>query len=264
MRLVNGILTGGGLINSSPLGGQSPFAGLGDLYGAGDAGDWWDFNDDSTVFQDAAGTVPATKLSGDPIGAIFGQRGSLNWLQATAGQRLVYGGTFPSGTGLGLWDGVSSRLTATPGLIGQATLGFSVLMPATITGNINRRLLSTKGTTNFSLGFNASSGTSGLEIWAGAAWATLVPFADFASNEYYSIVLTCLGAGTTTAYLNGVQKNTAGGNLYLGSELNWGGILEESYGEYWNRAFRSMFMIDRILTASEIEAASAAMLADLP
>jgi hypothetical protein len=61
---------------SNPLGPAAPAFSPLDLFGSGEEGAWYDPSDLSTVWQDAAGTIPAT--AGDPVGRIDDKSGNGN------------------------------------------------------------------------------------------------------------------------------------------------------------------------------------------
>ena len=74
-----------------------------DLFTGGEAGFWFDFSDMSTLWQDAAGTVPVTAVS-QRIGRINDKSGNGNDVeQASASAQPLY--TESSGLGRSYWDG---------------------------------------------------------------------------------------------------------------------------------------------------------------
>lgn len=78
-----------------------------ELFGAGEAGAWWDPSDLSTMFQDSAGLVPVT-ADGDPVGCIKDLSGNRNHMvQSTAGSRPIYrtaaGLHWVESSGVGQW-----------------------------------------------------------------------------------------------------------------------------------------------------------------
>ena len=88
------------------------------LFTGGEAGDYWDFTDSSTLFQDAAKTTAVTSL-GDPVGAAVGQRGIIDLTQSNSSFKPVWTGSNASSpssrTGL-YFDGAQPlRLVATAG-----------------------------------------------------------------------------------------------------------------------------------------------------
>jgi hypothetical protein len=82
------------------------------LYSNGEQGAWYDPSDLSTLFQDAAGTIPVT-ADGDPVGLILDKSGNGNHAsQAISSARPIYR---TDGTLHWLeFDGVDDRLTSNP------------------------------------------------------------------------------------------------------------------------------------------------------
>lgn len=78
------------------------------LFAAGEQGGWYDPSDMSTLFQDAAGTIPVT-AAGQPVGRVLDKSGRGNHAsQATATSRPIL--QFANGLWSLLFDGVDDRL----------------------------------------------------------------------------------------------------------------------------------------------------------
>lgn len=97
------------------------------LFTAGEAGAWYDPSDISTLFMDAAGTVPVT-ADGDPVGMMKDKSGNGNHAtQTLSASRPTY-----RTDGVKKWlqgDGVDDYLVISPSLINVAT---SAIMVASV------------------------------------------------------------------------------------------------------------------------------------
>lgn len=59
------------------------------LFTGGEVGDYWDFSDLTTLYQDTGKTTPVT-TNGDLIGCAVGQRGTIDLIQGTTSEKPVY------------------------------------------------------------------------------------------------------------------------------------------------------------------------------
>ena len=60
-----------------------------DLFSGSEVGDYWDFSDLSTMFQDTGKTTPVT-TNGDVVGCVVGQRGTIDLIQGTTSEKPLY------------------------------------------------------------------------------------------------------------------------------------------------------------------------------
>lgn len=138
------------------------------LFASGEQGVWYDPSDMSTLFQDAAGTIPVT-AAGQPVGLMRDKSGRGNHAtQATATSRpilqteggkwyLAFDGVddgmvtaainFTATNKMSYWSGVRKLSDAVPGVItelsattGSNTGSFSISGPALITVGPNYRM----------------------------------------------------------------------------------------------------------------------------
>lgn len=89
------------------LAGGAPFS-PSSLYGSA-GGDYWDFSDTSTLFQDTAATSPVTTAA-QTIARVNGKLGRHNLTQGTAGQRPAWA-ALPSGKMGAQFDGTDDGLS---------------------------------------------------------------------------------------------------------------------------------------------------------
>lgn len=123
-------------------GGWSPLS----LFAAGEQGVWYDPSDISTLFQDAAGTIPVTAV-GQPVGKMLDKSGRGNHAtQATAAYRPVYQGGYLS------FNGTNSSMAA--GNINfTATDKMTLFAGVTKTSNVSQIIA------ELSNNFNVNNGT---------------------------------------------------------------------------------------------------------
>jgi hypothetical protein len=105
-----------------------------DLFANGEQGAWYDPSDISTLFQDAAGTIPVT-ADGQPVGLMLDKSGNGNHeSQSVSSKRLTY-----RDVGGVQWieaDGIDDFLTTSPvaGIANDAD-GMSLMMAVRSTGS---------------------------------------------------------------------------------------------------------------------------------
>lgn len=137
-----GRAVGGSPVEFSPL----------SLFAAGEQGLWYDPSDLSTLFQDAAGTVPVT-AAGQPVGVILDKR-----LGLVPSGELVSNGDFSQGaagwtlgSGWSIGSGVASKAAGvnadlTSSLAAVVGKTYKITYTATVTaGNMSFRIGSTTG-----------------------------------------------------------------------------------------------------------------------
>jgi len=112
------------------------------LFLAGEKGPWYDPSDLSTLFQDAAGTIPVT-ADGDPVGLMLDKSGNgYHARQSVSGSRPVYrtDGTLH-------WletDGVDDSMVAANQAFNLNT--FTAAIAVELLGNANSRVFDSRGT----------------------------------------------------------------------------------------------------------------------
>ena len=171
----------------SPFGGRFGFSPA-SLFAAGGLGALYDPSDFSTMWQDAAGTTPATAAT-DPAGLILDKR-----LGLQIGAELVTNNTFGAdtdwtkGTGWSIGSGVATKTAGTASLLSQAealTAGVTYRLVYTITrsaGSITPQFTggsTVSGTARSNSGtyvdiLTAVSGNTTLAFSAGAGFAGTV------------------------------------------------------------------------------------------
>lgn len=81
------------------------------LFRSGAPGGAWDFSDPTTLFQDAAGTVPVTGFN-QPVGHVLDLSGNgYHLTQSAAASRALFTDTLPNGKPSILFDGVDDLLS---------------------------------------------------------------------------------------------------------------------------------------------------------
>jgi hypothetical protein len=159
-----------------------------ELFGNGEQGLWYDLNDDSTIFQDSAGTTLASW--GDPVGRVNDKSGNgNNAVQSTAGSRPIRG-RMPKA-------GVRNLLTATATLATQNvtttnvqhTLSFTGTGTVTLSGTSTAGpLVGTGVNDRVSLTFTPTAGTLTLTVTGSVTLAQLQTGAAF--DAYQAVGLT--------------------------------------------------------------------------
>lgn len=144
------------------------------LFAGGEQGAWYDPSDKSTLFQDAAGTIPVTK-NGDPVGLIKDKSGNGNHAtQILSAARPTY-----QTDGILHWlafDGVDDFMSSVP-------VNFSATEVAS--AFFARQVVAYSGATNFVFGDNVTSAGS---------------FGEYQRNIYH---------GSPTVSLNGTVLTVA-------------------------------------------------------
>jgi hypothetical protein len=171
-------------------GGRARFDPRYDLFRAGEQGLWYDLNDDSTIFQDSAGTTLASW--GDPVGLVLDKHDGL-----AQGANTVTNGTFTAditgwtlATGAGgtiAWSAGSMRVVRTTGTA-SGYQAMSVVAGITYKVTAQATLISGTGTGIVVIRTGVGSSDTALVVGAAAASQTV--------TIYYT------AASTTTVYLH--------------------------------------------------------------
>lgn len=135
---------------------------LGTLFGSGEQGAWYDPSDLSTLFQDAAGTIPVTE-DGDPVGLILDKSGNGNHAsQAASSARPTY-----NTNGISHWlyfDGVDDGLaTASVDMTSKSKISVHVGIQKI---GISRGIMVEQGTSSAFQGWILNTPDSGNTLYS--------------------------------------------------------------------------------------------------
>lgn len=250
----SGLSTPPGLLADA---GWSPLA----LFSGGAEGAWYDPSDFSTMFQDAAGTVPVTAV-GNPVGRILDKSGRGNHAsQSTPTARPVLG---QDGAGRYYlsFDGVDDFLV-TGNVNFSATdkmsifSGFTKLSDATTSKTLLGLSINPISTLSTFIVNTTQTIGSGIYGWRirGDSTATGLPAAGFSSP--ITSVLTCLGdisGSLRTMRVNAIQRATSSlaigtGNL-ISAPLFIGSIGGGS--SFFNGYVYSLIAVGSLASSSQI------------
>jgi lysophospholipase L1-like esterase len=181
----------------------------GELFGNGEQGFWYDLNDDSTIFQDSAGTTLASW--GDPVGRVNDKSGNGNNRVQTDNAKRPIRGRMPKA---GKWNELvsSDNLTTQDVEVTavQRTLSFVGTGTVTLSGTSTAGPLVGTGSDRVSLTFTPTAGTLTLTVSGDVQLAQLQE--GFVFTLYQSVGVTgfdVLQAGQVSCgYLsyNGVDQ----------------------------------------------------------
>jgi hypothetical protein len=212
-----------------------------DLFGSGEEGAWYDPSDLSTVWQDSAGTIPAT--AGDPVGRIDDKSGNNNHAtQSTPTARptlQVSGGLYYldfDGVDDFIEKGAFSSIQSQPNTLAVAwkfdslVATFSVIFDSDPSG---RHL------------FREGSGIYTLFSGAAVSFGT----ADLLSN----VAVVHFNSPQSTVRINGsveLTSSNTGSSGWTGATL---GTHNTSAGNFTDGRIYGYIGVNRTLTASEID-----------
>ena len=172
------------------------------LFLAGVQGVWFDPSDVSTLFQDAAGTIPVT-ADGDPVGKMVDQSGNGNHaVQTVSGRRPVYRTDGASSLGS---DGVDDLMRTSDFGLSQPCTIVTAFIPR---GFSNTFIFDGLGPNNGALFLNASDS---LGANAGKAFYSSQP----ANIDQWNIATVVFSGADSIIRLNGVEVQGFPGNLNM-------------------------------------------------
>lgn len=163
---------------------------------------WCDCSDSSTLFQDTAGTTPAT-ANNDPVGRINDKSGnSNNFLQGVAGSKPSVQLAVQNGLNVVDWDGTSDIMATAAFTLDQP---FTVFMAATLraVGNSGANDAVMDGATFASAALLSYNVTS-TQMYAGAS---LVSASQAVFSSFQAATLKWKGASSLLR-IDGVQLMT--------------------------------------------------------
>ncbi len=92
-------------------------------------------------------------------------------------------------------------------------------------------------------------GSGGIEIWTGSSWVSVVSASTISASTWYHVALV-YSAGSVTAYVNGVQKNTVSSSFsFSGPTFGIGARFLNTYGAYYNGVFDEFRVATTAITA---------------
>lgn len=201
------------------------------LFAAGEQGAWYDPSDLSTLFQDAAGTIPVTAV-GDPVGRMLDKSGRGNHAaQSVSAARPAYQTDgalhWLEFDGVDDFMGVSMDLTGSPNV--QVLVGVYPGTPSTVlcrllhfggfsSGNF---WLNCPNDASLSLSFNASGGTPRLALSTVPQYAAPHIFHGkaFLQDSFLSMQVDSRPVVSSSATMGG-GASFASSTLRIGAELN--------------------------------------------
>lgn len=205
------------------IGGYDPFS----LFAAGEQGVWYDPSDMSTLFQDAAGTIPVT-AAGQPVGLMKDKSGRGNHAtQATATSRpilqfnnglwsLVFDGVDDGGVTANIDFTATDKMTVWAGLHKLSDAAIGVIVETSTSAPTTPRAFSISGPTAVS-GNNFAFRSNGSIVAATAA----ITGPTFASP--IAAVLTGqsdIAADVMTLRVNSMQSATSSADQGTGTYGN--------------------------------------------
>jgi hypothetical protein len=237
------------------LSGESPFSPL-DLFQSGEQGAWYDPSDLTTLFQDAAGTIPVVS-DGDPVGLMQDKSGNgSDATQSVSASRPTYrtDGTLHWLEFDGVDDGIST--TSTVDFTASSTMSF-------ITGSkrnnnnitILAELSPTTDSSNgsfFALSGNWSGGYGGVGVRGSTTrFVTQIGVSDQIPEVIYAD--SDINASQINVYYNGVFKKDSTESLGsgpFGDHKIFIGSRNESSLRF-NGNIYSLVVVDRVLIEGE-------------
>ena len=222
------------------------------IFLAGEKGAWYDPSDLSTLFQDAAGTIPVT-ADGDPVGLMLDKSGNGDHAsQSVSAKRMVYGTD-----GVLRWidsDGIGAFLITSVASIqgnGSRTILVGALTEPT-TAPISHIVHSgNDGTAGATFGLVSRTGSVnnlGQHYWNGSFNSGFSGMGtDVYSVNKNGSTETYRRATTNQEAVNTKTTTTGAGVYYLFSRAG-------GNSEYGNGKIYGIVIVDRALTASEMEA----------
>jgi len=242
------------------LAGGGPFS-PSSLYGSA-GGDYWDFSDTSTLFQDTAATSPVTTAA-QTIARVNGKLGRYNLTQGTAGQRPAWAALPNDKMGAqfdGTDDGLSvagfdlsaaDEITVIAGVRRTANpAAAAVMLELTADWSANNGTIISSvngsGTADFgSKGTTLRQPTSPAVASVPSSYV-LTGRADISAD---SVILRINGTDVSQSLLDQGTGNFGNHTLYVGRR---GGTTFP-----WTGFFTSLLIIGRVLTADELAQAEA-------
>lgn len=221
------------------------------LFGVGDEGDYWDFTDISTLYQDTSKTTPVT-ISGDVIGAVSGKRSSIDLLQATTASKPILATALGRQGADMTVSSVGKFLTGTsPSMGGDVTFVSSFDLQTVIT--VGPILDLRQDTSNF------------FQVYANSGSAQVTSFAKIAGANY-SPALISVGTGqadilaendtsvpdvSISSPSDGLTNTVASNaSASFGTSINLGRNPSSTSQRFDGVIFRA-FIINRVLTDIE-------------
>ena len=225
--------------------------GIKELFSAGKQGVWYDPSDKSTLFQDAAGTVPVTK-DGDPVALMKDKSGNGNHAtQGISSARPVY-----RTDGVYHWlayDGVDDHFDA-PQLIKSANFSvFAAIKGDSLTHDARYLVQGTGALTRLFFYSNRTSGDTRSMLNVGRDYYSMSPTANSDAHVYTTIRNA---SGVLKQRFDGVEKITTGINIgFENSPATIGGIA--NLGRLNGRDYGMIILSDTVAPVDNIDAVEA-------
>lgn len=242
------------------------------FFGSGEAGMVWDLADSTTLFQDIAGTTPVT-AAGQTVGRVLDKSGNNNhWTAAADNTTRPTYQVDGDGKPYLSFDGSNDLLiAATPFASTGNRLWTAIFGLYAATQASSRTLLSINSGSNsqpISI-LQSATTTTGIQQFSrndsgsGAVGPTLAGMLDSTKRVLTSIMR---GGNATASSRNAASRPSGGGSgAYTDAAIGtWGGTFSPTRaglggqvgptpGSYFNGRIYSGFVINRVLTESEIK-----------
>lgn len=198
------------------------------LFAAGEVGGWWDPSDLTTLFQDAAGTIPVT-ATGQPVGRVNDKSGRGNHLtQATAAARPVY--TVAGALRYLVFDGVNDFLSA--------NLDMSTTDALTMWLGVTK-LTDPASSHQMQVEFSANQGNNaGTFYFNDADTAPQYDFVSRGTALNFAVASATVATGVVTSVLTGQAKISTDLNVMRRNGVQTGSTTgDQGTGNYGNYPF---------------------------